>query len=334
VAERAIDVVLPAHEQAWLSAAANPAPREVPAATAEIAAFERVQSKIEFARLLDELGLPQPRWQLVSDERDLAGLRFPYWLKNAFSTAGQGVRLVHDDFSRAAAIEAVLVGGHASVMMQNPARGQYGQVQGLFDRGRLVAAHTSVQIGAGVGGSAAARQSVDHPAAPRHIEVLGEALAWQGGLTLDYLHDRGIPQYIECNPRTVEPGNAAASGVNNPDLQVRLTLGARTLPRPRTGREGVRTHGAIALLMGIAASTGSRRAVLAELGRCVMRRGRYRGSHEQLMPIFRDPPSIAPFAVVMARTLAFPGHTTRLSDAEPPHDDSVGSRARVGIPPA
>ena len=39
----------------------------VPVAVADIASFGRVQSKIEFARLLDEIGLPQPRWRLVAD---------------------------------------------------------------------------------------------------------------------------------------------------------------------------------------------------------------------------------------------------------------------------
>jgi biotin carboxylase len=314
VADRRIDVVLPTHEQAWLFAAAHPVQREVPVASAPSGAFERVQSKIEFARLLDELELPQPRWGLVTDARDLAGLPFPYWLKSAFSTAGRGVRFVHDKSSRATAMDALLADGHAPVMAQNPAPGQYAQVQGLFDRGRLVAAHTSVQTGAGVGGSAAARLSVDHPTARHDIEVLGGALAWHGGLTLDYLHENGAPHYIECNPRTVEPGNAAASGVNIPDLQVRLTLGADIPSHPQVGRAGIRTHGAIALLMGAAANTGSRRAVLAEAGRCLVRRGVYRGSHEQLTPIVRDPPSIIPLALVAARTVAVPTATKRFTN--------------------
>jgi hypothetical protein len=105
-------------------------------------------------------------------------------------------------------------------------------------------------------GSAAARLSVDHPTARDHVAVLGETLSWHGGLALDYLHEDGSPQYIECNPRTVEPGNAAASGVNIPELQVRLTLG-ESLPGPaRVGRAAVRTHGTIALLLGAGARGG------------------------------------------------------------------------------
>jgi biotin carboxylase len=313
VAERGIDVVLPTHEQAWLFAAAAPVLSGVPVAVADVASFERLQSKIEFARLLDELRLPQPRWRLVRDHADLEDLPFPYWLKAAFSTAGRGVRLVKDEQSRADAERALLERAAGPVMAQEPASGQYGQVQGLFDRGRLVAAHTSVQTGTGIGPSAAARSSVDHPIPRRHIATLGEAVAWHGGLTLDYLHRQGEPSYIECNPRTVEPGNAAASGVNLPDLQVRLTLGEQFTPPPRTGRPGVRTHGTIALLLGAAAYGGTRQAVIAELARAVARRGCYHASAEQLTPVLRDPPSAAALAFITARTLASPRQATEVA---------------------
>jgi hypothetical protein len=315
VADSGIDVVLPTHEQAWLFAAARSQLHTLPVAVADIASFDRVQGKVEFARLLDELGLPQPRWRLVARERDLVGLPFPYWLKTAFSTAGRGVRLVADRHSRAVAQRELLEHAGAPVMAQQPANGQYGQVQGIFDHGRLVAVHTSVQTGTGIGPSAAARLSVDHPAARRDIHVLGEALAWHGGLTLDYLHEHGAPQYIECNPRTVEPGNAAASGVNLPELQARLTLGEHLPSPPPIGAAGVRTHGTIALLLGAAAYRGTRRAVLAELARAVSRRGKYDASREQLTPVLRDPPSTAALAFVIGQTLASPGAATRTAGA-------------------
>lgn len=313
VAERRIDVVLPTHEQAWLFAAAARLMSGVPIAVADIASFGRVQSKVEFARLIDEIGLLQPRWRLVTDQDDLAGVPFPYWLKTAFSTAGLGVRLVSDERSRTAAAHELLHEAGGPVMAQDPADGQYGQVQALFDRGRLIAVHTSVQTGTGIGPSAAARLSVDHPVPRRDIAVLGEALAWHGGLTLDYLHREGIPQYIECNPRTVEPANAAASGLNIPDLQVRLTLGEALPPPPRLGKAGVRTHGKIALLLGAAAYQGSRRAVAAELARAITGRGYYHGSTEQLTPALRDPPSIAALAFVIARALASPKQATQVA---------------------
>ena len=317
---RRIDVLLPTHEQAWLFAHARGLPgdpRELPGdtggllgdgvrvalATAEM--FERVQSKVACAALLDELGLPQPRWRRIDAREDAAGVPFPYWLKRAFSTAGQGVREVLDTRSREAALDALLSAGEP-LLLQEHARGQYGQAQALFDHGRMVAVHTSVQRGAGVGGSAAARLSVDHPAARAHVAQLGDALAWHGGLTLDYLHVDGAPQYIECNPRTVEPGNATASGVNLPDLQVRLSLGESLPGPPRIGRAGVRTHGTIALLLGAAAGGASRTALLRALRDALMHRDLYAGSSEQLTPVLRDPPSLAPAAVVAARLLSSP----------------------------
>jgi hypothetical protein len=167
-----------------------------------------------------------------------------------------------------------------------------------------------VQTGTGIGPSAAARLSVDHPIPRRDIGSLGEALSWHGGLTLDYLHEHGEPSYIECNPRTVEPGNAAASGVNLPELQVSLTTGERLPSPPRTGRAGVRTHGTIALVLGAAAYGGTRRDVGAELARAITRRGCYRASAEQLTPVLRDPPSAAAAAFIIGQALASPGGAT------------------------
>jgi hypothetical protein len=313
VAQRRIDVVLPTHEQAWLLATARPLlTADVRVAVAQTAAFERVQSKVAFAKLLDELGLPQPPWRVVNGASDVAGLPFPYWLKAAFSTAGQGVREVVDARSRDAALSALL--GEEPVMVQQPARGQYGQVQGLFDRGRLVAVHTSVQRGVGMGGSAAARLSVEHSTAREHIAVLADALGWHGALTLDYLHRDGSPQYIECNPRIVEPGNAAASGVNLPELQVRLTLGQELRGPARVGRAGVRTHGTIALLMGAAGRGDSRRALLGNIRDAIARRGVYADSSEQLTPVLRDPPSLAPAAFVAARLLVLPRRAADIAE--------------------
>jgi predicted ATP-grasp superfamily ATP-dependent carboligase len=311
VAARMIDVVLPTHEQAWLlSVGRRLLPERVRYAAADAAAFAQVQSKVAFARLLDELGLPQPRWRPVSAASDLADLAFPYWLKRAFSTAGQGVRAVTDARSRDEAARALLADGEAA-LVQDPAPGQYGQVQALFDRGRMVAVHTNVQRATGVGGSAAARLSVDHPAPREHVAALGEALGWHGGITLDYMHENGSPRYIECNPRTVEPGNAAASGVNLPDLQVRLTLGEE-LER-RVGRPGVRTHGTLALLLGAAARGAGRRGVLAELANAVGHRGVYAESSEQLTPVRADPPSVVPLAVVAGRVLTAPDAASRIA---------------------
>lgn len=313
VDRRAIDVVLPSHEQAWLLAAGAPLlPERVRFAVAAVEAFSQVQSKIEFARLLDRLKVPQPRWRAVEDATDLEDLAYPYWLKREFSTAGQGVRAVVDRPARQRVLTE-FVGPGNRALAQRPAQGQYGQVQALFDHGRLVAAHTSVQTGTGIGGSAAARRSVDHPQARQYVATLGKALRWHGGLTLDYFHLAGMPEFIECNPRTVEPANAAASGVNLPALQVQLSLGEQSFGPPLIGRPGVRTHSTLALLLGVAAASSSRWALVRELAASVSHRGRYRHSAEQLTPVLRDPASLVPISVVAAQLLGSPGRATAIS---------------------
>jgi len=316
VAERAIEAVLPTHEQAWLLAAARRRlPDDLPVAVAHPKAFARVQSKLSFAALLDALGLPQPPWRPVTGAGDVEDLAYPYWLKAPFSTAGRGVREVTDAATRDRALAELLGAGETAVMAQQPARGQYGQAAGLFDTGRLIAAHTSVGRAVGMGGSAAARLSVDHPVARRHLARLGEVLQWHGGLTLDYLHVEGSPVFLECNPRTVEPANAAAAGLNIPDLQVRLSQGETLGPSPSLGVAGIRTHGLIAVLMGIGGRGGSRLRLLAELRDASLGCRLYAHSTEQLTPITRDPLSLLPAVILTSRLLWAPSHAERIARA-------------------
>jgi glutathione synthase/RimK-type ligase-like ATP-grasp enzyme len=302
------DVLLPTHEQAYLFAARRERiPREVGLAVAAHASFARVQSKLAFAQLLDELRLPQPRWERLERPEQLEQWRYPYWLKAAYSTAGQGVRQVGDERERAGAL-AALRPVHGGVLVQAHVTGSYGQVQALFDHGRLIAAHTCLATAGGMGGSAAARVGVDHPSAREHAARIGAVLAWHGGLTLDYLwsDDRG-PLFLECNPRTVEPGNAVASRVPIPELQLRLSAGEHFSGPPVIGRPGVRTHSLIAICMSAAARTGRRRAVLREVAGAVSGRGCYRGGREILTPALRDPASVPAIAYVLGRLLVSPG---------------------------
>jgi hypothetical protein len=138
---------------------------------------------------------------------------------------------VRDDAERQRAL-AELGLTSSELMVQTQASGVYCEVQALFDHGKLLAAHTSQQQASGMGGSAAARLSVDHDQPRGDVERLGAYLDWHGGLTLDYLFDGTSPTYIECNPRTAEPGNAVTSGVDIPELQVRLSAGRRVSPLP------------------------------------------------------------------------------------------------------
>jgi hypothetical protein len=85
------EAVLATHEQAWLFAAGRHLlPPGAPIAVAPIEAFDRVAGKVEFAALLDELGLPQPRWWRCDDRP--AEVPYPHWVKASYGTAGRAVR--------------------------------------------------------------------------------------------------------------------------------------------------------------------------------------------------------------------------------------------------
>jgi hypothetical protein len=310
------DIVLPTHEQAWLFAAGSA--RLGPAARVAVAsanAFIRVQSKIEFARILDDMGLPQPKWQVVHSPDEVVGWQTPFYLKAPFSTAGLGVRRVTKIADLEGAFQSLrqATNGHA-LMVQVAARGEYAQVQALFDHGRLIAVHTSAQTAVGIGPSAAARVSVDHPFARHEVALLGKRLGWHGGLTLDYLFQGTDHVYIECNPRTVEPANAAASGVNLAELQVALSLGEHVNEAP-VGRTGIRTHSTLAILLGTAAYIRTRRAVLMEALRLGLHRGQYKHSQECLTPVLRDLESVIPLALVAACVMVLPRSAERLAGA-------------------
>lgn len=301
------DVLLPTHEQAWLFAAGRSLLKpSAPVAVASEEAFSQVESKIKFARLLDDAGLPQPKWGLVNSDDELRKWKAPFYLKAPFSTAGTGVRRVSSAGDAESTFMALWAAGHEGPLMaQTAAEGKYAQVQALFDHGRLIAAHTSAQTAVGIGPSAAGRVSVNHPFARRDIAALGKRLNWHGGLTLDYFFRERDYAYIECNPRTVEPGNAAASGVDLPGLQLRLSVGEHPDPAP-PGHEGVRTHSSLAILLGTAVYRHSRWAVLLEALRLAFRCGPYKRSRECLTPVLHDFPSLVPLAMVTGRALFSP----------------------------
>ncbi len=306
------DAILATHEQAWLFAAGlHLLPADAPVAVPSAEAFDQVAGKVEFAALCDQLGIPQPRWWR-SDERP-ARVPYPHWVKASYGTAGRAVRRVDTaEQERQAILDLSEAGG--PVMGQVPAAGEYGQVQVLFEHGRLVAAHTSVAIGAGAGGSAAARLSVDHPAAREYAARLGAHLRWHGGLTLDYFHVGGQPRFIECNPRTVEPGNAARAGVDFPRLTIALSRGGPLPASPVIGRPGVRTRGALALAVGAAERYRSRAAVLGALRDCALRRGEIGRAAEVLTPIAHDPSSAIPLAATIALLLISPRGAATLAN--------------------
>ncbi len=310
------DVLLPTHEQAWLFAVARSRlQRNVAIALSSPESFSRVQSKMEFARLLDDIGLPQPKWIIIDSVKSLAEQQPPFYLKAPYSTAGSGVRFVKTANDAQSAFQSLhQISGGQPLMLQSVATGDYAQVQALFDHGRLVACHSSIQTAVGIGPSAAGRMSVNHPFAREDVAKVGKYLNWHGGITFDYLFQGSNRLYLECNPRTVEPANAAASGVDLPGLQLALSLGEHPVEAP-PGNIGVYTHGSLAIILGTGAYVGTRKAVVRKIIELLFHQNVFKDSHERLTPILKDLPSIVPLLAVVIQALISPRSVLKLSQS-------------------
>jgi hypothetical protein len=322
------DVLLPTHEA--LVAVSRCRQRLASSGTrlavADFEAVRRLQDKCSAVRMLDELGLPQPRTVVVSGEEALraALARGPAYLKLAIGTGSQGVWRVESaaDRARVSGLPSVRAGLRCGdeFVVQAVQPGELVMVQALFAQGRPVAWHLVSRSRAGVGGGAAAKVSLSLPAVREHLVALGGALGWHGQLSLDAILDGEELYYIDVNPRLVEPVNAELAGVGLVDRWVGLALGRQVGPPP-PGRAGVKTHILLMALLRQAETGGGRRAILAELAASMLRRGWYADSREELLPV-ADPLASVPLLAATAGCLLMrPQWWQRLSSSgsTPPH---------------
>jgi len=316
----AIDAVIPVHEQAYLFAAAR---RQLPAGTgiaiADFEAFEQVQSKAALAALLTRLKVPQPRTELIRSADEFAAERpFPFFVKAAFGTASVGVWRVPDAQQRDALLlrlephDAFAQG----LLVQAAVAGALERTQAVFDHGRLVALHIYRQVVEGPGGGDVLKISVNRTDVRAIVARIGEALAWHGALSFDYIQEEAsqTPYFIDANPRMVEPMNAWLSGVDLVGALLQLSLG-KTPATQGEGREGVLTRLGLMGLLDAARRRRRRRDVLREIGLLAFSFGRYRGSAEELVPLLTDPCCAIPFAVVVAKLLRTPSAAARFADS-------------------
>ncbi len=314
-------VLLPTHEQVYLfSRFQDQLARRVGLAVPNFAAVRRVQSKSDFVRLLDEVGLPQPPARIVGS-LDEAGQTFEYpcYVKLPHSTAGTGVRLVTgpeamrrtaDELRRSGKLENV-----SEIVIQQPATGVQSLVQSIFQRGRLVAAHTTEAIQVGIGGGQIFRHSAAHPGVVEDLRRLGEHLEWHGALFLEYFYDpaNASVQYFEANPRIGEAYNATLSGLNLADLLVRISLGedVRGVPSPQLG---VRSHVGFMLLLAEALRGGGRARLLRHLWQIHTGRGMYTGAENEITRPADDWGSLIPELAVALELLLKPGQARSIVD--------------------
>jgi len=318
VKERAIDVLLPVHEQAYLLAAAGDRiPGGLGIAVADFEAFEQLQSKAALAALLARLEVPQPATAVVRTAAEFAARRpFPFFVKAAFGTASTGVWRVGDERERDALL-AVLdqQGAFADgLLVQAAATGALERTQAVFDRGRLVACHIYRQLAEGPGGGDVLKLSVVRKEVCDIVEKIGGALKWHGAVSFDYIRDDALAKssFIDANPRLVEPMNAWFSGVDLAGALLGVSLG-ETPARQAEGRAGVATRLGLMGLLDAARRRHRRRDLLREMALLSTNFGRYRGSREELVPLRMDLCCAVPLAVAVSQLLLDPHAVAKFS---------------------
>ncbi|MFC2400638.1 MAG: carboxylate--amine ligase [Streptococcus sobrinus] len=305
--EKNYKAILPTHEEGWLLANGKSLlSSDLPLVLSEAETFQEVAGKIAFAELADKLDIPIPKWEYVTDLESIH-LPYPYWLKADYGTAGRSVYKVTSDLDLKNLVKRQLFGNERWMAQQDIA-GQYGQVQAVFNHGKLLAVHSSIKIGSGAGGSAAARLSIESVATREHIEKIGRHLKWHGGLTLDFISVNHAFYYIECNPRMVEPANAYKAGVNFPKLLIELAQNNDSQPDISVGKPDVKTHSLLALIIGTAERTQSRRKIWQTIREWLFKSD----SAEVLTPIRHDFPSVIPLVVITIRLLLNPKSVKKL----------------------
>ena len=315
---RGIDALLPVHEQAYLfSAARKKLPAGLGVALADFPAFEQVQSKASFSALLTRLEVPQPTTEIARSASDFSAARpYPFFVKAAFGTASAGVWRVGNPDQRDALLRQL---GQCDafgdgMLVQAAVAGPLERTQAVFDRGRLVACHIYRQVVEGPGGGDVLKISVNRTDVRGIVERIGEALAWHGALSFDYIQDgaTGRPHFIDANPRLVEPMNAWLSGVDLPGALLQVSLGEDP-PVQAEGRAGVLTRLGLMGLMDAARQRGRRGDILREIGLLAGNSGRYQGTIEELVPLRTDPWCALPLTVVIAKLLRAPDAAARFT---------------------
>lgn len=318
LAARRFDVLVPIHEQGYLLAKVQD--RIAPLAAVALPDFESYAlavSRIGFTRLLAELGIPQPATRIVTSREALrASPVFPLVLKTEIGTASRGVWIIADPSALDRALEEVdrADAFGEGIIVQEVVVGPVEHAQAVFSAGRMVAMHGFRQLLRGAGGGDASKVSIARPEVREHVARIGARLRWHGALSVDYIFRQpdGVPLYIDCNPRLVEPMSGILAGIDLMDILVRVSTCGH-VPEQPVGRTGVQTHLAMQLLLGLALRGATRREILRECWHLWKGSGRTAGSREELTPIGRDWPSFVPLLFTAVALLVSPGYAQGLA---------------------
>jgi biotin carboxylase len=304
-------VLFPTQEQVAVMSLAAQRLRDAGLLTAvpDFTALAAVQDKLSAFATLTRLGLPQPPATVAASRAELRSAGpLPMFVKTPIGTASAGVcqvttpgqlRRLADQYHN----DDVFAGG--SVLAQQPVTGPLVMVQSVFARGELIAFHACERTGEGAGGGASHKRGVELPAVREQVSILGGKLRWHGALSADVILSPGGPQFIDINPRLVEPVNAYRSGVDLAGALLDIARNGSAEPQA-TGRPGVQTHQLLLAVLGAAQHDGRRRDIARQLWAALSRHDGYRASAEELTPLRHDPLTIVPVAVAVAATLIRP----------------------------
>jgi hypothetical protein len=310
--ERDADVLFPTQEQVAVMSceAGRLAGAGLRTAVPGFTALAAVQDKLSATATLSRLGLPQPPSAVITSAAELASAGpLPLFIKTPVGTASAGVcrvttagqlRRLAGQYEKDGVFDA---GG---VLAQQPVAGPLAMVQSVFAQGELIAFHGAERTREGAAGSASHKLGIDLPAVREHVRVLGAALRWHGALSADVILSADGPQFIDINPRLVEPVNAYLSGVDLVATMLDIACGVSPAPRP-AGRPGVQTHQLLLAVLGAAQHGGRRRDVARQLLGALSGREDYRASAEELTPLNHDPLAGLPVLIAATAALIRPG---------------------------
>ena len=291
------DVLFPTQEQVAVLASAPERLRDSGVATAvpPFSALTAVQDKFSAFATLTRLGLPQP----ATAARPEGWKQFPAYVKEPIGTASVGVRRV----TSVEELNTATLGRRA--LIQAAVDGPLAMCQSVFDHGRLVAFHANLRTGEGASGSASHKRSVHLPEVRTWLEILGADLDWHGALSADVIVTEAGPQFIDINPRLVEPENAWQAGVDLVGAMLEVASGA-TPSKQADGRSGVATHQLLLAVLGSAQQGRGRKGVARELLAAWRSAGPYADSVEELLLAKHDPMALVPLAMACVATLVRP----------------------------
>ena len=275
-------------------------------------------------RTLARAGVPQPPALVAASaaEIEAAGRNWPepgqagwpLFVKMPIGTASAGVRRAGspEELRRLAAdYERLGAFGPEGVLVQQPAAGPLAMVQAVFAHGELVAFHACERVREGAAGGASHKLGLHLPEAREHMAALGATLDWHGALSADVILGPDGPQFIDVNPRLVEPVNALASGVDLAGALVEVARSRHVAARSRRRRPGARTHQLLLAVLG-AAQRGPAAGRGARAGRRGAAPRLLPGQPGRADPGARRPAGPLPVTVTALATLIRPGRLAAL----------------------